>query len=231
MKRRQRERSARPPRGEQSLRGRCCSRASIAAKMTKTQVGIGCVGMVVGLVVGGMLGALSAYAIASLVTSSRETQAYLTLLVVPAVAVAGVVSGGALALAVARRRTAPLVVGLVGGAVLVGVLALGALWHRRSKPGELRVRNETSVDFENLYVGGDFRRSTRIGGLASGETSAAVPIDLDEPGTFDALEGRAGGSFVRHRLGGSEREGLESGDYLWTVRDGADGFAYAFERQ
>lgn len=199
--------------------------------MTKRTIAVGCLASVLGLAVGAMVGVLSAYAVASLLTPSRETQAYLTLLVVPAMAVVGALASSSLALGVATRRVPALIVGVALGLVLVVVLALGVRWHHRAKPGELRVRNETSTDFENLFVGGDFRRSTRVGSLAAGETSRPVAIDLDEPGTFDALEGRAGGRTVRTRLQGGERQGLEAGDYVWIVREGDDGFAYAFERR
>jgi hypothetical protein len=49
-----------------------------------------------------------------------------------------------------------------------------------------------------------------------------VPIDLDTPDTFNALEGRAGTGYVRHRVSDAEVSSLRDGDLEWVVR-GSDG--------
>jgi len=190
--------------------------------MNKLSIGLGCLGVVIGACVGLVLGSLAMYALAGFVTKNREAQAYLTLLIVPGVALLGAVTVGATLAAIPAKRVALLGVAGVGWALLIGVLALGVSWHHRSRPAQVRVRNETSMPFHNLFLGGDFRRSTRIGELGPGETSRAVDVDLDQPGTFDALEGRAGSGYVRHWLSVAEAAAIADGNYAWVVR-GEDG--------
>ena len=55
----------------------------------KKRLGLGCAGALFGTLLGGMIGAFASYPLAAMLTSSRETQAYLTLLIVPAVALLG----------------------------------------------------------------------------------------------------------------------------------------------
>lgn len=199
---------------------------------TGARLAIGCLLLFLGGVFGLLLGSFASYALAGLFTPSRETQAYLTLLVVPAVAVVGAVTfvAGAQALKVKQGPSVPLAV--VGAVVLLGVLALGLSWHHRARPAQVRVRNETGQDFRNVFVGGDFRRSTRVGALAAGETSGPVAVDLAQPGSFDALEGQAsGGGYVRHRLTAEESQAVADGDYAWVVREAGGAFSYALERE
>jgi hypothetical protein len=68
----------------------------------KKRLGLGCVGAVFGTVLGGLLGAFSGYALAAMITPSRETQAYLTLVIVPAVALLGAVTMAATLAALPR---------------------------------------------------------------------------------------------------------------------------------
>ena len=192
------------------------------------RVGLGCLGFVLGAGAGLLVGGLSSYAVANLLTSSRETQAYLTVLIVPAIAFLGGLSGAA-TLAWLATRTGPLLaVSAPGWLVLMGALALGLTWNHRSRPASVTVRNETTTPFLNLFVGSDFRRNTRIGDLAPGQTSQSVPIDLDLPSTFDGLEGRAGDGYVRTHLSKEKSESLPSGDYQWVVREAGGALTYEF---
>ena len=203
------------------------ARGSIAA-VTKARLGLGCLGLVLRALAGALLGGFSAYALASALTKSRETQAYLTVLIVPSVALLGGLTLAA-TLALIPVKRGPLVpVAAVGWALVFGVLVMGVLWNHTSRPAQLRVQNETALPFRNLFVGGDFRRSTRLGELEPGATSRSVAVDLDEPGTFDALEGLAGSGYVRHRLTPAEASVVRGSELRWIVR-GVDGaLSYEF---
>jgi hypothetical protein len=189
-----------------------------------TRIAVGVLGFFVGGAVGAFIGVFASYAIAERITDSRETQAYLTLLVIPAVGFVGAITTLAALAWATQRRGLPIAV--AGGMVLAVVLALGASWRHVSRPARVRVQNASDLAFERVHLGGDFRRSTAIGGLAPGETSRAIEVDLDKPGTFDALEGGAGDGYVRHRLTREESAALPDGDYVWIVRGGADGLTY-----
>jgi hypothetical protein len=191
-------------------------------EMTSWRVGLGCLGGLVGAVLGGAAGSFAMYALAGLVTSNREQQAYLVVVIIPAVAVLGAVTVAATLALLPGRMPALLPVAAAGWLSLTLVGALGARWHHRGQPARVTVRNETNLRFENLFVGGDFRRSSRIGELGPGETSRALPIDLKTPDTFNALEGRAGTGYVRHRVSDAETASLGDGDLEWVVR-GSDG--------
>lgn len=192
------------------------------------RIGLGCLGFVLGGGAGLLVGALSSYGVASLLTSSRETQAYLTVLIVPAIAFLGGLTGAA-TLAWLATRTGPLLaLSAPGWLVLMGALVLGLSWNHRSRPASVTVRNETTTPFVNVFLGSDFRRNTRIGDLAPGQTSQRVPIDLDLPSTFDGLEGRAGDGYVRTHLPKEQSEALTSGDYRWVVREAGGALTYEF---
>lgn len=192
------------------------------------RVGLGCLGFVLGGGAGLLVGALSSYGVANLLTSSRETQAYLTVVIVPALAFLGGLTGAA-TLAWLATRTGPLLaLAAPGWLVLLGALVLGLSWNHRSRPAIVTVRNETTTPFLNLYLGSDFRRNTRIGDLAPGTTSQAVTVDLDLASTFDGLEGRAGDGYVRTHLPKAQTESLSSGDYQWVVREAGGALTYEF---
>ncbi len=199
--------------------------------MNKARLGLGCLGAVLGGGLGLVAGSLAMYALAGLVTRSRETQAYLTVVIVPLVALLGAVTLGSTLAAIPARRTPYLVVAAVGWVLLVLVLALGIGWNHRARPAKVRVRNETAMPFRNLFLGGDFRRSTGLGELAPGETSRAVGVDLAQPGSFDALEGRAGGGYVRHHLSPEEAAAIADGDYVWIVRGEDGALTYELARE
>lgn len=197
--------------------------------MNKTRIALGCLGFVLGGGGGLVVGAGGSYAIASLLTSSRETQAYLTLLIVPAIALVGGLTLGA-TLAWLATRTGPLLaLAAPGWLVLLATLTLAIGWSKVARPAKVSVRNETSAPFENLYLGSDFRRNTRLGDVAPGATSAPVGVDLDNPATFNGLEGRAGDDFVRHHLPAAETSGLTDGDYVWVVGGAPGALTYRFE--
>ncbi|MCK6544811.1 hypothetical protein L6R52_03015 [Myxococcota bacterium] len=192
--------------------------------MGTSRTGLTIAGGVVGGGAGLLLGIFAMYALANLVTKSRELQAYLTLVIVPSVGLLGAITGAALAAVLAGKRGAPLAVAALGVATTLAILALGAAWHHRERPANLTIRNDSTADIKNLFLGGDFRRNTRIGDLSPGQTSTPVPIDLARPETFNALEGRTttGGGYVRHRLEPEETANIEDGNYLWII-GGADG--------
>jgi hypothetical protein len=197
--------------------------------MNKTRVALGCLGFVLGGGGGLVVGAGGSYAIASLLTSSRETQAYLTVLIVPAIALVGALTVGA-TLAWFATRTGPLLaVAAPGWLVLLATLALAITWSKVARPAKVTVRNETSAPFEALHLGSDFRRNTSIGDLGPGETSAPVSVDLDRPETFNAVEGRARGDSVRHHLPAEQTSGLSGGDYVWVVGGEPGTLTYRFE--
>lgn len=192
------------------------------------RVGLGCLGFVLGAGAGLLVGALSSYGVANLLTSSRETQAYLTVVIVPAIAFVGGLTG-AFTLAWLATRTGPLLaLSAPGWLVLMGALALGLAWNHRGRPGGVTVRNETTTPFLNLYLGSDFRRNTRLGDLAPGETSQRVTVDLDLASTFDGLEGRAGDGSVRTHLSKEQSGSLANGDYQWVVREADGALTYEF---
>lgn len=192
------------------------------------RVGLGCLGFVLGGGAGLLVGALSSYGVANLLTSSRETQAYLTVVIVPALAFLGGLTGAA-TLAWLATRTGPLLaLSLPGWLVLLGALALGLSWSHRSRPATVTVRNETTTPFLNLFLGSDFRRNARIGDLPPGTTSQGVTVDLDLASTFDGLEGRAGDGYVRTHLSKVQSESLPSGDYQWVVREAGGALTYEF---
>jgi hypothetical protein len=197
--------------------------------MTKTRIAVGCLGLLLGGGVGLVIGGGASYAIAELITPSRETQAYLAVLIVPALALIGGVTLALTLLGLAAGSLPRLALSIPGWLLLGGALLLAVRWSRVARPAELSVRNETATRIESLYLGGDFRRNTRIGDIAPGESSAPVTIDLDRPLTFSALEGRCGNDQVRHWLAPEEREGLPDGDYLWIVGGEPGALTYRFE--
>lgn len=196
--------------------------------MNKTRIGLGCLGFVLGGGCGLLVGALSSYALAGLFTSSRETQAYLTVLLVPLVAVIGGLTVAASLAWLATRSGPLLAISAPGWLVLMGVLALGLSWNHRGRAGTVTVRNESTRRFENVYLGSDFRRNTRLGDLEPGATSAPVTVDLDLASTFDGLEGRAGDGYVRHHLTKEESSAVTDGEHGWVVGETGGELTYEF---
>lgn len=199
--------------------------------MDMKRVGLGCLGFLVGGALGVVIGSMGAYGIASLITSSTETQAYLTVLIVPAVAFIGGLTV-ALTAAWLPTRKGPLVfLAIPGWLVLAGCVALAAVWSANSKPARVTVRNASSRPFHNLYLGSDFRRNQRVGELGPGETSPSFNIDLATPGTFSGLEGRTDvdGEYVRHRLTPAEASNLEGTTFEWVVGEADGQLTYRFQ--
>lgn len=197
--------------------------------MSKTRIAVGGLGFLLGGGIGLVIGGGAAYPIAELITSSRETQAYLAVLIVPAMILIGGMTLALTLLGLTARSIPRLALGIPGWLLLVIALMLAVQWSRVARPAQISVRNETATPIQNLYLGGDFRRNTRIGDIAPGETSATVTVDLDKPLTFSALEGRCGGDYVRHRLQPEAREGLPDRDYLWVVGGEPGALTYRFE--
>jgi hypothetical protein len=162
-------------------------------------------------------------------TDSSEAQAYLVLLIVPMIALLGAVTGAAtLGLRFGRSRGL-VMVAAPGWLMLLGVVGLSVAWAMPSRPGHVTVRNESTVSFRNVYLGSDYRRSTRIGFLRPGETSGALQVDLDNPHTFDALAGESPAELLRQRLSAEATTALTGLDYQWVV-SGSDGaLTFRFE--
>ena len=77
-----------------------------------------------------------------------------------------------------------------------------------------------------MFLGGYFRRSTRVGDIAPGQTSAPIRVDLDTPGTYDAIEGRAADGYVRNTF--HEHRALPDGNYTIVVSGELPKFDYEF---
>lgn len=201
--------------------------------VNKLQVGLGCGGFVLGALIGLLIGSVAGFGIAGVLTSSRETQAYLLVLIVPAVAfVSGLTFAATAAWLAVRKGPALLLLAAPGWLLLLACVVLAFAWHRVGRPASVTVRNESTKPFHNLYLGNDFRRNQRVGELGPGETSSSFSIDLDEPSTFSGLEGRTDtpGEYVRHTLPRDEASGLPDGDYVWVVGEDDARLTYSFER-
>jgi hypothetical protein len=179
-----------------------------------------------GGIVGGLVGAIiaiaSGYAVAeALGISSRETQAYFQVFVaMPLGGLVGLVSGVAgMAAIVAERRTALLIVALVGAIVLTATAVLGVRWSTPERPAEFRVRNDASMPLVQTYLGHDFRRTTSLGGIAPGTTTDYHGVDLDEPGSFNAVRGIHRGIPFSLTLEPEWQDSIAPGRYTYVVRD------------
>jgi len=187
----------------------------------------GCLGMVFGAALGAVLGVYSSYALAEFFSANHEKQAYLTIVIIPAVGLLGAIAVSSTALGVATRMKAAVMLAGLGWGLLALVLANGLMFHHIARPSEVRVQNQTKLMFQNVFVGGDFRQSHRIGNVAPGETSESVIVDLDRPPTYNQIEGRAGIGYVRYR---DERKSLTDGNYTYVVREEADKLTYELRR-
>ncbi len=201
--------------------------------VNKLQVGLGCGGFVLGALIGLLIGGASGYGIAGILTSSRETQAYLLVLIVPAVALlSGLTFAATAAWLAVRKGPALLLLSAPGWLILLACVVLAFAWNRTARPASVTIRNQTTKPFHNLFLGSDFRRNQRVGELGPGETSSSFSIDLDEPATFAGLEGRTDvdGEYVRHTLPRDEASSLPDGDYVWVVGEDDGRLTYSFER-
>ncbi|MEZ4458488.1 MAG: hypothetical protein R3E66_01925 [bacterium] len=180
-----------------------------------------CVGGILGL----MVGVYANYGIAQFFADGREAQAYFTLLVIPCVSLVGAATGLFLALTVLWKRwmAAP---AALGGATLLLATGLGASFSGNHRPAEVTIENRTNLPFERVFLGGDFRRSTRVGDIAPGATSDPIRVDLDTPGTYDKIEGRAGDGYVRNTF--HEHRALPDGNYTIVVSGELPKFDYEF---
>lgn len=185
---------------------------------------------IVGGVIGGLVGAIvaiaSGYGVAeALGISSRETQAYFQVFVaMPVGGLVGLITGAAgLSAIAAERRTALLIVALIGAIVLTATAVIGARWSTPTRPAEFRVRNDASEPLEQTYLGHDFRRATSLGSIAPGSTTDYHRVDLDERGSFNAVRGAYRGKQVQLTLELEQQESIPAGRYTYVVheRDGA----------
>lgn len=197
--------------------------------MSKLRQAVGCLSFFLGGGVGLVIGSGASYAIAGLITDSRETQAYLAVLIVPAIALVGAMTVAASIGAMAQSSAPRLLATVPGWLVLIAAVLLAVQWSRPARPATVLVRNDTRTPIQNLYLGSDFRRNSRIGDLAAGATSPPIPVDLANRVTFNALEGRAAGDYVRHRLSPDQTADLADGTYLWTVGGEPGALTYRFE--
>lgn len=182
-----------------------------------------------GGVVGGLIGAIvaiaSGYGVAeALGISSRETQAYFQVFVaMPLGGLVGLVTGAAgMSAIVAERRTALMIVALIGALVLIATAVIGVRWSTPTRPAEFRVRNDASEPLEQTYLGHDFRRATSLGSIAPGSTTDYHTVDLDQRGSFNAVRGAYRGSQVQLTLELERQTSIDPGRYTYVVheRDG-----------
>lgn len=184
------------------------------------------IGVLVGGVLGLMIGVYANYGIAQLFAEGREAQAYMTLLVIPSVAILGSSTGLFAGLFLWKRWFAlPALLGMVALLVCIG-LGISFSWNHR--PADFVIENRTSVTFEKVFLGGDFRRSTRVGQINPGATSRIIRVDLDTPGTFVSIDGRAGDGYVRHTF--DDARNLPDGDYTIVVSGEPPKFRYVLKR-
>jgi hypothetical protein len=180
------------------------------------------IGGILGLILGGIIGIGSGYAVAELLgISSRETQAYFQVFVaMPVGALVGLLTGAAtLGLISADRKLPLLLVSLIGSALLLGALVMGLRWSSPERPAEVRVRNETSAALEQTYLGHDFRRATSLGTVAPGTTTAFHEVDLAERGSFNAVRGQRAGATFQLTLELDQQTSLQAGRYTYVVRE------------
>lgn len=179
-----------------------------------------------GGIVGGLVGAIiaiaSGYAVAeALGITSRETQAYFQVFVaMPLGGLIGLVSGAAgMAAIAAERRTALLIVALVGAIVLTAIAVLGVRWSTPARPAEFRVRNDASGPLVQTYLGHDFRRTTSLGSVEPGSTTDYHGVDLDERGSFNAVRGIHRGIPFALTLELELQNSIAPGRYTYVVHD------------
>lgn len=154
----------------------------------RRELGLGCLGFSAGGLLGASLGIWSGYGIAALSTPNAEKQAYMLLLIVPAIALIGAYSLALTLSALPRRSWKRVLATIPGWLVLLFALILGMRFHAVERPATLRLRNETTFPLEQVYVGLDFRRSTRLGQIPPG-SSTTTSIDLARRGTFGRISG------------------------------------------
>lgn len=187
----------------------------------------GCLSLFVGGTLGGLLGVFSAYPLAALFSENFEKQAYLTIVIIPAVALVGALAASSTSLAVAFRKKVFLALAGVAWATLFVILVKGLIFSHISRPSKFRVENRTNIRFENVFIGSDFRQSKRLGAIAPNETSDPVKVDLDKPSSFNRIEGRAGAGYVRYF---DSSKSLPDGDYRYVVSGKADALVYTLKK-
>ncbi len=184
----------------------------------------GCIGLAFGAALGAALGFYAAYSIAELFSANHEKQAYLTLPIIPALALLGGLTVSATAIGVIFRKKAMFVLGGIGWALLLVVLIKGLVFNHISRPAQLRVENRSNVTIEAVFIGSDFRRSQRLGNISPKEFSKSVTVDLDNPTSYNQIEGRAAAGYVRNR---GSNESLPDGNYTYVVSGTVNDFNYA----
>lgn len=185
---------------------------------------LGIVGALLGAVVGGVIGIGSGYPLAELVgVTSRETQAYFQAFVaMPVGGLVGLITGACALSSFAADRKAPLlIVAAIGGALLALALVMGLRWASPKRPAEFRVRNATADALDQTYLGHDFRRATSLGSLAPGSTTGYHQVDLDEPGSFNAVRGNRAGASFQLTLELDEQRSLAGDRFTYVVHDRA----------
>jgi len=192
----------------------------------KRNVVLAIMALVLGGLIGLMIGVYANYGVAELFADTKEAQAYFTLIVIPTVGLIGAGTGlfGALIL---WKRWFAIPAGL-GVLMLIITTVLGVRFSWNHRPAEFRVENRTNVHFEQVFLGGDFRRSTRVGSIAPGASSRAIRVNLDTPGTYNKINGNAGDGYVRH--GFYDAQDLPNGDYRIVV-SGEPPFNFELRRE
>lgn len=196
---------------------------SITTMSNRTkQILFATLGALLGSLVGAMVFVGGGYALAELFgIDNRETQAYFRVLVaMPLGALIGLMMGAAgMAVIFAKRKGALLFVALAGVLLLTSAGALGVYWETPKRPAQFRVRNETRVPLERVYLGHDFRRASSLGSLAPAATSKYYTVDLDERGSFNAVRALYRGGQIQLTLDLSRQTSLTSGRYTYVVSE------------
>lgn len=187
----------------------------------------GCLGLIIGAALGGALGTLIAHPIAEILSSSRETQAYLPLWVIPAISFLGAVTVSTTGLAVVLKQKSAFIASALGWGLLFLILTGALFFSEVSRPAQFRVENRTEMIFENVFVGADFRESKQLGRIEPNQTSKAITVDLDDPTSYNRIEGRAGAGYVRYR---QSSEPLTDGNYRYVVTGSADDLTYTLKK-
>jgi hypothetical protein len=189
------------------------------------RVVLGVVGAIPGALVGAGVGLFGGYGLAQRVgVTSAETQAYFQVLIAfPLLGVIGLISGAAALAALPSPRSPGLAATAgLGGLALLATCVAGITWHHAARPASVRVRNDAPSPIEQVYLGGDFRRASDVGTLATGESSRALEVDLDQPGSFAELRGRWRGEPFHLPLDPAQRDTLTEGRWLYVVQSAGE---------
>ena len=178
------------------------------------------VGALLGSIIGSIVFVGAGYALAEIFgIENRETQAYFRAFIsMPLGAFIGLVTGAVgMAAISAKRRGTLLFIALTGAVLLTSAGLLGVYWEIPKRPAQFRIRNETSVPLERVYLGHDFRRASSLGSIQPGATSDYRTVDLDQRGSFNAVRALYRGGQIQLTLDLPRQTSLTKGRYTYVV--------------